>query len=257
MTKRVLTDKAVMALKPAAAGQRYIAHDALVPGLGVRVTSSGHRTFVLGARYPGSNHFKRRELGEVGAITLAAARDKAREWLALIKAGRDPREVERAAAAGAQIQMATTFAVVSEEFFKRHLKGKRKARTVEYEFRRELIPVFGPRPITEITRRDVVTLLEKIADRGRTGAHARNIYAHIKILFNWAINRGIYDLETSPCDRIQPKALFGERRIRDRVLDDDELRALWRAADRLGYSRHRWRHNPHLSKTAKCPPGGF
>src|SRR5262249_50401508 len=88
---------------------------------------------------------------------------------------------------------------------------------------------------TEITRRDIVTLMESIADRGRSGAHARNVYTHIKTLFNWAINRGIYGLEASPCDRIQPKALFGEKRIRERVLDDDELRALWRAAGRLGY----------------------
>jgi integrase len=233
--RRVLTDKSIASFKPAPAGQRTTIYDALVPGLAVRITDRGHKTFILGARYPGSANFTVRELGEVGAITLTAVRDKAREWLALIKAGKDPREAERAAAAAAQLQMATTFEAVSEEFFKRHLKGKRQARTVEYEFRRELIPVFGPRPITEITRRDVVTLLEKIADRGRTGAHARNIHAHIKILFNWAINRGIYDLETSPCDRIQPKALFGERRIRDRVLDNDELRALWRAADRLGY----------------------
>src|SRR5262245_34888970 len=107
--KRILTDKFILGLKPAPAGQRHIAHDALVPGLGVRVTSNGHKTFILGARYPGSNNFVRRELGEVGAITLAAARDKAREWLALIKAGKDPRNVERAAATAAQLQAATTF----------------------------------------------------------------------------------------------------------------------------------------------------
>src|SRR5262249_37060370 len=235
MTKRVLTDKFIQALKSAPAGQRYIAHDALVPGLGVRVTDRGHRTFVLAARYQGSDHFKRRELGEVGAITLVAARDKARNWLTLIKAGRDPREVERTAATAAMLSAANTFASVSEEFLRRHVQGKRKARVVEREIRRELIPVLGPRPITEITRRDIVTLMESIADRGRSGAHARNVYTHVKTLFNWAINRGIYGLEASPCDRIQPKALFGEKRIRERVLDDDELRALWRAAAQLGY----------------------
>jgi integrase len=106
---------------------------------------------------------------------------------------------------------------------------------VEREIRTELIPILGARPIAEITRRDIVVLMEAIADRGRTGAHARNIYAHIKTLFNWAINRSIYGLEASPCDRLQPKALFGEKRIRERVLDDDELRALWRAAGRMGY----------------------
>ena len=233
--RRVLTDKSITSFKPAPAGQRTTVYDALVPGLAVRVTDRGHKTFILGARYPGSANFAVRELGQVGAITLAAARDKAREWLTLIKAGKDPREVERAAAAAAKLQAATTFAAVSEEFFKRHLQGKRKAHIVEHQIRRELMPALGPRPIAEITRRDVVTLLEAIADRGNTGAYARNIHSHLKTLFNWAIARDIYGIETSPCDRIQPKALFGEKRIRERVLDDDELRALWRAASRLGF----------------------
>jgi integrase len=235
MAKRVLTDKAIRALKPATQGQRYIIGDALVPGLGVRVTDSGHKTYVLGARFPGSVHFKRREVGEVGAITLAAARDKARAWISNIKLGRDPRELERAAATAAMLSAANTFASVAEEFIARHVKGKRKAKTVEREIRSELIPALGPRPISEITRRDIVQLVEAIADRGRTAAHARNVYGHIKTLFNWAIARDIYGLETSPCDRVRPKALFGEKRVRTRVLDDDELRALWRAAGRVGY----------------------
>jgi integrase len=235
MPKRVLTDKAIQALKSAAEGQRYIIGDALVPGLGVRVTDSGHKTYVLGARYPGSPHFKRREIGEVGAVTLAAARDKARAWIANIKLGRDPREVERAAATAAMLSAANTFASVAEEFILRHVKGKRKAKVVEREIRTELIPVLGARPISEITRRDIVQLVEAIADRGRTAAHARNIYGHVKTLFNWAIARDIYGLEVSPCDRVRPKALFGEKRVRTRVLDDDELRALWRAAGRVGY----------------------
>jgi integrase len=225
-TKRVLTDKAVQALKPAPAEQRYNAHDALVPGLSVRVTDRGHKTFVLGARFPGSANYTVRELGEVGAITLAAARDKAREWIAQIKAGKDPREVERAATPD-------TFAAVAEKFISRHLPGKRKARIVEREIRAELIPILGSRPITEITRGELIRLLEAIADRGRTAAYARNVYGHLKVLLNWAIARDI--LETSPCDRIVPKALFGEKRIRERVLSDDELLALWRGANRVGY----------------------
>ena len=50
---------------------------------------------------------------------------------------------------------------------------------VAREIRNELIPHWGARPITEITRRDVVDLIEKIVDRP-TPAHARNILQHIK-----------------------------------------------------------------------------
>jgi hypothetical protein len=53
VTKKVLTEKFIAALKPAPAGKRYLVHDAIVPGLDVRVTDRGHKSYVLGARFPG------------------------------------------------------------------------------------------------------------------------------------------------------------------------------------------------------------
>ena len=54
-------------------------------------------------------------------------------------------------------------------------------------------------------------------------------------MFNWAIEAGDYGLETSPCDRIRPRHLIGERSPRDRVLTDAEIAALWRSSERMGY----------------------
>lgn len=54
-------------------------------------------------------------------------------------------------------------------------------------------------------------------------------------MFGWAIGRGVYGLEHSPCDRLKPKNLIGKRDPRDRTLTDDELRAFWRATARVGY----------------------
>jgi integrase len=226
MARKTLTDKSIRALKPAPAGQRYIVADAVVPGFGVRVTDRGHRTFVLGARYPGSKHFKRREIGEVGAITLALAREKAREWLVLIKAGKDPREVARTAGA-------STFRAVAEEYIARVQRTKRQGARVAWRLRREVVPLWGDRPIGSIERADVVHLIEAIAERGP--AYARNIYDYLRGLFNWAINRGVYGLDRSPCDRLRPAELIGPRRARQRVLGDEELRALWHAAGAEGY----------------------
>ena len=54
MTKRVvLTDKKVRALRAAKKGERYDVIDALMPGLLVRVTDKGSKTFMLRARFPG------------------------------------------------------------------------------------------------------------------------------------------------------------------------------------------------------------
>jgi hypothetical protein len=54
MPRKMLTDRADMALKPAPLGKRCEIIDAGVPGFGVRVTDKGERTFILLARFPGS-----------------------------------------------------------------------------------------------------------------------------------------------------------------------------------------------------------
>ncbi len=56
MAKRTLTDRALKALKAAKAGKRYDIADSVVPGLAIRVTDTGQKTFVLVARYPGSKN---------------------------------------------------------------------------------------------------------------------------------------------------------------------------------------------------------
>lgn len=216
--KKVLTDRALAALKPAPAGKRQYVTDVVVPALGVRVTDRGHRTFVVGARFPGSRNFTRRELGEVGSITLADARETARRWLEMIKAGRDPAEVERKKREANRLIASNTFGSVVDDFVIRHLRGKRKAVVVEREIRKELAD-WMKRPVAEITRRDVVELIEAIVDRPAR-AYARNVFDHVRGLFNFAIARGFYGIEHSPCDRLKPRDLIGAKVMRDRVLTD-------------------------------------
>jgi integrase len=77
-------------------------------------------------------------------------------------------------------------------------------------------------------------LIESVVDRGAR-RHAHTIYGHVRNVFNWAINRGIYGLEHSPCDRLRPIQLIGEKKTRERVLDDNEIRALWAVTDWYPY----------------------
>ena len=64
--------------------------DSDVRGLGIRVMPSGVKSFILFRRFPGSKHPARRSLGTYGEMSLAEAREKAREWNALVKKGIDP-----------------------------------------------------------------------------------------------------------------------------------------------------------------------
>ena len=112
---------------------------------------------------------------------------------------------------------------------------QRRARETERVIRNVLTAAWGDKPIGEITRRDVVRLVEHID--GTAGAlYAPRVFAYGRALFNWAIIRGSYGLEHSPFDRIEVGDLVSRRKApRQRVLSDDELRCFWKASGRLGY----------------------
>jgi integrase len=224
--KKLLTDKFIANVRQPHAGRRFIVYDVAVPGLQLRITPGGYKSFVLGARFNGSKHYTRRVIGTVGRISLAAARERAREWLLAIKSGQDP--VQSLDVPKQNIY--TSFGDVAEAFIARHLPHQRKGARVAREIRTELIKHWGPLPIAAITRRHVVELIDAIVDRPAP-RHAHSIFSHVRLLFGWAINRGVYGIETSPCDRLRPIQLIGPKRTRERVLTDDELRALWAATE--------------------------
>jgi integrase len=241
MTPFVLTDAKVARLRPGA--QRYDAHDALLPGLIVHVTPTGAKSFMLKKRYPGSSYSTRRRLGEVGVINVEEARRRAREWIGWLERGIDPKVEAAEQKRRVADDQALTFAVVADTYIKQRLRGQRQGARSEREIRKELIPVWGARKITAITRGDVIRLIDAVraraeraaeaAGRRATGAYAHIIYSHCRALFNFAVLR--YDLPVSPCDRLKPKDIIGAKKPRERVLDDRELRALWVAADSMGY----------------------
>ena len=233
MARKALTDRTLKALKAAPSGKHYDRWDATIPGLGVRVSDTGRKTFVLAARYPGSGNPTRRALGPYGAITLADARQKAQDWLKLIEVGKDPaNEIERQRTLEVRRQE-NSFAAVADDFIKDKLAGERKGAEVERDIRRVFIPAWGKRPITDITALDVRNLVKGYKDAGKP-YQAHNLLGYARRLFNWAIGQHVYGIETSPCDRLKPKDIIGERKQRTRILSDAELKAAWGAADELG-----------------------
>jgi integrase len=254
MVEKILTPRAIAALKPAPAGKRYDRLDGIVPGLAVRVTDKGSKSYVLVVRYPGARNPTRRSLGDVGAITLEGARTKARAWLGQIQTGIDPREIEEAQRkAEAEKRLAAerakqcTFAAVVEIFFIEYLRPRcRTAAAVERRIRNELVPVWADKPITAITRDDIEDVIDAIVKRpsrkkvGKgVGRYGHTVLSDIKMIFGWAVDvvkrNEPYKLAASPADRIKPTKLIGEKAIRTRVLEDHELRSLWLACEQAGY----------------------
>jgi integrase len=234
MPKRTLTDRLINSLKPAKLGTRYDAVDAVVPGLCVTVTDRGHKSFALIARFPGSANPTRRKLGDYGAIPLAAARNKARQWLELIARGVDPRAHEERQRAEELRQRKNTFATVAEDFIRDKLPSERKGREVERDIRREFLPQWGKLPVSQITDGHIRDVVKAAKNRGAP-YQAHNLFTTARRLFSWAIDQRAYGLESSPCDRLRPQAIIGRKKPRTRIMANEEWRALWEATGALGY----------------------
>jgi integrase len=90
---------------------------------------------------------------------------------------------------------------------------------------RQLVSRWGNRPIVDISRSDVIGMIEAIADTHP--ASARQTWLYTRRMFGWALNRDV-GLTASPCDRVRLADLMVLPKARERVLDADELRAIWR-----------------------------
>ena len=232
--KVALTDRKLKALKPAPAGQRRDLMDSMIPGFGIRVTDRGAKTFMLLTRYPGSDNPTRRALGEFPSLTLHEAREKAIQWRKQIKQGVDPSHQEAHQRRAEARRRANTFRSVAEDFITKKLPSERKGREVERDIRRDLMPAFGDTPVTEITRLEIRDVIE--AKKKTAATQARNLLTTAKRLFTWAVDQERYGLDASPADSIKPKSVFNEEKaVGDRILSDDELFALWRAALHTAY----------------------
>lgn len=228
-----LTDTKIRGLLPGAGGKPYDVKDSQVPGLRVRVMPTGQRTFVLLGRFPSSPHPTRRALGAYGDLTLEHAREKARTWRKLIRAGVDPHVQEERDRQEAIRQQRITFTAVAEDFIREKLPSERKGKEVERDIRRDLMPALGALPVTEVSDLHIANIVR--TKKQHAPAQARNLLGIAKRLFAWAKEQHVYGLTSNPCGELRAKTLVGRKRRRERILSDDELFALWRATARIGY----------------------
>jgi integrase len=213
LAKKPLTDRGIASLKP----PRRLIWDAVVPGFAVRITDTGAKAFVLVTRFPGSRNPTARSLGKVGAISLEDARAKARDWLKLVTAGQDPVQAQREAERD-------TLSAICEEYLAREGPKLRSGDWLRAALTRLVLPTLGSRPIVEIRRSEIIRLLDKIED-DRGPVMANRTLAILGRIMNWHAARS--DDYASPIVRGMARR---KETARERVLTDDELRAVWHAA---------------------------
>ncbi|TGN58589.1 site-specific integrase [Paracoccus liaowanqingii] len=197
--------------------------DSLCTGLYLTVQPSGKKGWQV--RYRHSGVHRRMSLGAYPILSLAEARQRAREALAAATEGRDPAEEVKAARAPKPEDDRDKIKILIVQYHKRHLSGLKSGDMVRRELDRFVVAAWGERNIQSITKRDVIELLDGIADSGRV-VTANRIRAYLNKFLNWAVERDI--LPISPATGIKP---VSKEVSRDRVLTADEIRWFWAACE--------------------------
>ena len=217
--RKNLTVKLVENLQPRI-DRRYEVRDLLLPGFGIRVSVGGTKTWFAVGRVDGRQ--VRHTIGTYATVKLGEAREAARLILKDIQLGLyAPVKPVPEAMLPTLDQMITLFIEI-------YAKPKNRGwKAVQATFRK--FSSLNDRPIAEITRADVVKVLDGIAARG-TPIAANRAMSAIKKLFAWSLDRGV--ISVHPLVGLHKP---GVERSRDRVLTEQELKSFWHATEELGF----------------------
>jgi integrase len=196
-----LTEIGVRALKPT--GKQFRVWDTATPGFGVLVNGRSKSWIVM----YGTDR-KLKVLGHFPATSLADARKRAKGFLL------DPK-TEPAS---------LTFSEAAEAFLRAqdHLSERSKT-DYAWHLKRHFEPPLGRKPLNEIDTHHVLKILDDLQDKPALRKYAHSV---VRRLFRWAVGRRY--IKHSPIQGADvPKPVPS----RDRVLTDDELRAIWKATD--------------------------
>ena len=188
-----------------------------------------------------------------GLWPLEYARQRARKWLAQMRAGGSapqPRPKAPHQPKRRHFDNSRIIEDVAEHFIHLHLHGMGRApgyqRDASAILRRRVVPHWKGRDIRKIKRPEIVAFLEGVkaecVRRGGNGVQANRVKSIMAKMFSWAMNRGL--VEHNPCAGMDRPA---KEQRRDRELSDVELAAVWWGAKyafaqcRSGYFGYPWR----------------
>lgn len=212
-----LTDRTIKAL--ATDKRQEDVWDESLEGFGVRVSESGRKVFVV--RYRANGTRRRMTIGKYPSVGLAQARAIAKGVIGAVATGGDP-----VAEAEAEEREGFTFRELAAEYMERHAKPKKSTRSVAEDQRqldKDVLPAWGDVPVSEITKRDVIDLLNRIVDRGAP-VMANRTRALVHRVFNFGLEEDLTD--HNPALKVKPRT---DERPRDRFLTEKEIKLLWAA----------------------------
>jgi hypothetical protein len=228
LTKTGLPEVEGAFLKAVASGKTdktYFDDDII--GFGYRCRSSGRRSWVV--HYERNGVQRKLTLGNAALIEVDQARKTAKHQLAQVTLGGDPHQKKAEERARAKVTLGSIV-----ELYLRAREGELRERSLSENKRylEEYFKSLHALPIHRIARRDVAAVLSKLATESGKVAASR-ARSTLSALFNWAIGEGLAD--NNPVTGTNDPA--EDRKGRDRVLTDDELRSIWNACQDDHYGR--------------------
>lgn len=242
-----LTDRACATTKPKPTGNILLGDGY---GLWLVIHSGGTRSWMIDYVVQGTrrkvtignydpNGGKTHEINALldgGVMSLAQARLVAAEWKQLRRAGRDPvAEREEIKAAEQKKlddeQAQPTVAEAAALFFKKNIEGKRSASHVKYRLDRLSTSSIGNKKIHEVTRQNIISVFENIAEGQKEGRTAKLLAGEVLTTAKrlWRYAEALEWIAQSCIASLQRKdfdAAYKPRQVRLRL---DEVAELWRA----------------------------
>jgi integrase len=216
-----ITKRSVDMLQPPEAGEETL-WDTEVKGFGLRIRSSGVKTYILHYRPGGGRKAPLRKftIGRHGSPwTPDSARTEAERLLGLVRDGKDP------AANRMAYREAPTVKELGERFIAEHAEAKRKpatAKQYEYLLNQFIVPELGQKKVADVIRQDVMKLHTSMS---KTPYQANRVLALVSALFTFAERVGERQDNSNPARHVER---FKEH-ARERMLSGEELGRLGEA----------------------------
>lgn len=212
------TDKYIMSLKPAEK-ECWIREG---QGFAIRVYPSGVKGWYFIYTFEGRKRFMK--LGTYPDVSLSKAREKHGDAKKKFSNGVDPLTEQEQGKH--ERRKAPTVTDLIDEYIKLHAKKKKRGWAEDERIlNHDALPAWGKRKAQDITKRDVVLLLEKIVERGSPGS-ANNNFKIIRKMFNYAVEKDI--IKITPCAGVKMPA---DEVRKDRYLSETEINVFWTNVD--------------------------
>ena len=217
---KVMTVRFIEALKPV--GRQIDHRDGQVRGLMLRVSEQGTKSFCVQYKRRSDGKTRRVTLGQFPVVGLEEPRELALDVQRRVRSGEDPAGDKKA------WRESDTFNDLAETWLKKYAAREKVAAARnddELMLKKDILPAIGGMKANEVSRRDVLRLVEAVSERG-ANVRANRVLALVKAIYRWGVQKEHVDHDPARDIKADHK-----EEPRTRVLTDTEIKALWFALD--------------------------